>query len=43
MVFEKVFKRLQFMVAKLQHEQRLEPAYAQFYNDLYSGKFAIHR
>lgn len=40
-LFEKVFKRLQLMTAKLlKRDGDLPPEYKQFYNDLFGGKYA---
>lgn len=39
-IFEKVFKRLQFVTAKIMNRGDMTADYKQFYNDLYSGKYA---
>lgn len=40
-IFEKLFKRIQLVTAKiLRRDGDLPPEYKQFYNDLYSGKYA---
>lgn len=39
-IFERVFRRIQFTVAKMQHDGTLTNDYIQFYNDLYTGRFA---
>lgn len=39
-VFEKVLRRIQHIVAQATHQGTITPEYQQFYNDLYSGKYA---
>lgn len=39
-VFEKVLRRIQHIVAQATHQGTITPEYKQFYNDLYSGKYA---
>ena len=39
-VFEKVLRRIQHIVAQATHQGTITPEYRQFYNDLYSGKYA---
>ncbi len=39
-IFEQVFKRIQYVVAKQNYDGTLQPKYKQFYADLYSGEYA---